>query len=87
VAEKHIQGDCEDWAEERGIFVRRVLWNGRRAAPDDIVISNGRHIWVEFKDLDGKLSKLQEIEHERMRAAGADVQVIKSFRAFQRLFN
>lgn len=87
MAERHIQGDCEEWARERGIFVRRVIWNGRRDAPDNLFIRDGRHLWVEFKTRTGELSAGQRMEHRRMAEAGTEVHVIRSLQEFRRLVN
>jgi hypothetical protein len=62
-------------AERAGWFVRKVGWIGRRDAPDRLFIKGGRTVWIEFKDY-GEVARLsQKLEHERMRAAGAEVYV------------
>lgn len=60
-------------AEKAGWFVRKVAWPGRIGAPDRVFIKGGRTVWIEFK-APGKAPRLsQELEHERMRSAGAEV--------------
>lgn len=48
--------------------VRKVQWIGRRGAPDRLVMLPGRNpVLVELKAPKGRLSKLQEREHEVLR--------------------
>ncbi len=87
MAERHLQKKCEDWATAQGWFVRRAIWNGRRGAPDSLFIRAGRHIWVEFKQgNDYTTSALQNLEHKRMREAGAEVHVVRSYVEFLKIF-
>lgn len=62
-------------AELAGWFVRKVAWLGRIGAPDRVFIKAGRVVWIEFKRPGQKLRLAQELEHDRMRAAGAEVYV------------
>lgn len=57
--------------------VRKLAWIGRRAAPDRLVkLPDRAPMFVELKAPGGRLSKLQEVEHRRLRAIGLDVRVI-----------
>jgi len=48
--------------------IRKVQWIGRRGAPDRLVMLPGRNpVLVELKAPKGRLSKLQEREHEILR--------------------
>lgn len=48
--------------------IRKVQWIGRRGAPDRLVMLPGRNpVLVELKAPKGRLSKLQEREHEVLR--------------------
>lgn len=90
------EADIERYLVQRvkalGGEVRKVVWPGRRNAPDRVVmlpgIFDGRvtipnTIWVEFKHPDtGHLfpmnphERAQHREHQRMRACGQRVEVI-----------
>lgn len=60
-----------------GGLVRKVQWIGRRGAPDRLVKIPGRQpLFVELKAPGGRLSRLQIVEHKRMRAAGLEVRVV-----------
>jgi hypothetical protein len=49
--------------------IRKVTWVGRRGAPDRLVMIPGRNpALVELKAPRGRLSKLQEREHEILRS-------------------
>jgi hypothetical protein len=60
-------------AEKAGWMVRKVQWIGRIGAPDRLFIKGGRHVWIEFKDKGKVPRKSQELEHDRLRAAGAEI--------------
>lgn len=54
---------------EAGGEIRKVSWIGRRGAPDRMVMLPGRNpVLVELKAPKGRLSKLQEREHEILRS-------------------
>jgi len=77
-------------AKEEGDEVRKVVWVGRRNAPDRLLLV--RHIWIELKR-PGKAAtfpadaheRAQHREHERMRKAGHRVVVIDSYEAVERI--
>ena len=66
-------------AKDRGAEVRKVKWIGRNGAPDRLVMLKNRTIWVELKAPGKKCKPHQASEHERMRAAGQQVEVVDSF--------
>lgn len=75
VVEKAVESPVVVRAERAGWFCRKVSWPNRIGAPDRVFIKGGRVVWIEFKD-DGKEARLsQQLEHDRMRAAGAEVYV------------
>ena len=68
------------------LFNRRVQAQGglsrkwqnqqQRGVPDRIVIHNGKVFFVELKRTGKKPTKLQEVEHKKIRAHGKEVYVI-----------
>jgi hypothetical protein len=56
----------------------------RKGAPDRIVTANGRTIYVELKTERGVVAPLQQFEHERIRAAGGEVVVLRGADAIRR---
>lgn len=73
MVEKAVEMPVVVRAEKAGWLVRKVSWVNRIAAPDRLFIKNGRHVWIEFKRK-GEVPRLsQSLEHDRMRAAGAEV--------------
>lgn len=65
-------------AEAAGWFVRKVVWPNRIGAPDRVFIKESRVVWIEFK-APGETPRLSQIqEHDRMRAAGAELHVCDS---------
>jgi hypothetical protein len=73
VVEKAIESPVVHRAEKAGWFVRKVCWPGRIGAPDRVFIKDGRVVWIEFKDRGKTLRLSQILEHDRMRAAGAEI--------------
>lgn len=80
------EGKIQKYAKERfeaiGGLVRKMAFEGRRAATDLLVILPGGIIWfVEVKkDENTKPDPHQLREHERMRKRGANVFVVGSFK-------
>jgi hypothetical protein len=50
----------------------------RAGVPDIYCIYRGQSYWLEVKSLTGKLSKVQQEEIARMKAAGARVFTVRS---------
>ncbi len=77
--------------KEKGCLVRKMAYEGRRGAPDMLVLvprvpiytggfeyfKTARVIFIEFKKNETTEPEPHQLaEHRRMRAAGADVRVI-----------
>ena len=71
--EKGVEMPVVKRAEKAGWFVRKLAWPGRIGAPDRVFIKDGRVVWIEFKDAGKRPRKSQELEHDRMKAAGAEL--------------
>ena len=57
--------------------IRKLRWLDRRGAPDRFVWWRGPRVaFVEVKAPGGKLTRLQTVEHERLRRDGFDVFVV-----------
>ena len=66
-------------AENTGWIVRKIVYPGRRGAPDRHFYRGGRLVIVEFKHPQGGvLSGNQKREHERLRLAGFPVHIIRT---------
>lgn len=76
--ESSIEGVVITRAERAGWFQRKVVWQGRKGAPDRVFIKDGRVVWIEFKRANKGARLTQELEHGRMRDAGAEVHVVDS---------
>lgn len=50
--------------------------SARAGVPDRIVVLGGRVVFVELKGPGGKPTAIQCVQHEALRAVGADVRVI-----------
>lgn len=69
-------------AQSIGVIARRLVMVSRRGYPDTTFMKNGIAILMEFKDLDGELSMLQEREIAKLRTrAGMTVHVVDTVEA------
>ncbi len=86
VLEIAIESPVVHRAQRAGYFVRKVVWFGRKDAPDRIFARKDRGVvFIEFK-APGKAPRLsQTIEHRLMRAAGIEVHVCDNIDAAMRI--
>jgi hypothetical protein len=80
MTERLLQQQVLTAAKKRGIFAVKTEAVGRRGFPDVTLIAGGRVVFVELKHPNGrgKLSALQSMMIEDMRAHGAEVHVMDS---------
>ena len=92
--ERDIERHLVKRVKELGGECRKVVWQGRRGAPDRLVMlpltKRGQHwvlptIWVELKAPGVKPETHQLREHERMRKMGQCVVVIDSIEGVEEL--
>ena len=80
VKERDIEKYLKKRVAEAGGEVRRVKWQGRRGAPDDIVFLNGAH-FVECKAPGKTPEPHQKRECARMKNYGVRVFLVDSYTA------
>lgn len=80
--ESDIEKYLKTRVENVGGLYRRLKWQGRCGAPDDLVLLKGAH-FVECKAPGEPLRPHQEREHARMRAQGVDVWVLDSYESVE----
>lgn len=77
--ESAIENPVVKRAEIAGYFVRKVSWVGRRSAPDRLFARKDRgQVYIEFKAPGKPITLSQQLEHDRMRAAGIEVHLCDS---------
>lgn len=76
--EGKISQDIRKWIRSIGGQVRKCSWEGRRGAPDLLIMINGHHHWLEVKSATGELTLLQRAEIGLMRQNGCSVDVVRS---------
>ena len=77
--EQKIEDRVVHLAEREGFFTRKMSYVGRRAACDRLFAREDRgEVWIEFKKTGDDARLLQDLEHERMRAAGMETHVVDS---------
>ena len=76
VRENKVEKYLDREVTRLGGLTRKWVSPGRDGVPDRIVIIDGDVWFVEVKTQDGKLTPVQEREHQRLRDAGAQVHAI-----------
>lgn len=75
-----VESDIERWmlrqVHARGGLFYKFTSPGNDGVPDRILIWNARVVFIELKQERGRLSRMQEIQIERMRERGAEVRVV-----------
>jgi hypothetical protein len=75
--ERDVERQLIRQVKAQGGDTRKLSWIGRRGAPDRLVLlPEQAPTLVELKAPGGRLSRLQDVEHKRLRAAGFRVLVI-----------
>lgn len=67
--ERYLDTQVKKWL---GGTTRKWVSPGVDGVPDRLVIVSGKVVMVEVKTLDGKLSPMQEREHDRLREHGME---------------
>jgi len=76
ISESYIELKIRHHAEIRFCLTYKFSSPSRRGVPDRIFIHKGNVMFVEFKRLGKKPSRLQQYTIDAMRKMGADVHVI-----------
>ena len=77
----HVREPVVRHAQSTGWLARRLVMLNRCGYPDTTFMKNGVVVLMEFKDVDGELSMLQEREIAKLRKAGMTVYVTDDVRA------
>lgn len=90
--ERDIEHYLVKRVKSMGGEVRKVVWQGRRGAPDRVVMwispnFGALSFWVELKATGVKPEPYQVREHERMRAMGQRVVVLDSLEGVEALLS
>ena len=64
-----------DLARARGCYVRKIASIAYRGMPDLIIVRGGMVLFMEVKTVKGSISKMQQLEHRKLREAGATIVV------------
>ena len=73
-----IENAVVEYAEERHVLVRKVIYAGRRGSPDRWFFTKGYVFCIEFKKPGEKADPQQLREHGRLREQGVPVYVVDS---------
>lgn len=68
--EQGIQKAIQDYLRDEGAFVFKVITANRNGIPDVIACYQGRFLAIEVKQPGKKLHPLQEMQLNRIQAAG-----------------
>lgn len=78
MGEALIQRNIIKYLKSRGFKVYKISDRFRAGIPDLYAARDGWSVWIEVKAPAGKLTKLQELELEQLRAAGIPAMVARS---------
>lgn len=77
--ESQIESYLRDMVKDLGGIAYKFVSPGNSGVPDRIVLlPEGRSVFVELKAPGKKPTKLQAVQHKRIRALGHEVRVIDS---------
>lgn len=75
--EKFCEGDCVEWAEDRGWLSYKIEKANKRGLPDRIFIrfkeGAKRTVWWEFKQVGKEPTEQQKLRHAELREQGHEV--------------
>ncbi|MFD7541258.1 MULTISPECIES: VRR-NUC domain-containing protein [unclassified Streptomyces] len=74
--ERDIEGYLLDQCRAHGFLCLKFVSPARGGVPDRLVVAQGRIVFVEVKRPGGRLRKLQQRTHVKLRRHGAEVQVV-----------
>ncbi len=73
---------------EQGDLCPKVGWHGQRGWPDrEVVMSDNRHFYIEFKRKGEELRPLQKHIHELLRKRGHSVYVTDNYQEAIRIYH
>ena len=80
MTEQQIQTKIVRWCKENNLFVNKNISCSVNGWPDLVVIdpADGHHLYIEVKDRYGRLSKIQEHIHKRLKIANCEVITVRS---------
>lgn len=74
MSKKILERDVVEYCQKRiaayGGEMRKVKWEGRRSAPDWLILVKGRAVFVEFKRPGKHPTAAQQRELDRLRNSG-----------------
>jgi len=79
--EAKIESAVSKYAQKLGWLVYKFQSPNHRGVPDRILLRKGVTLFIEFKTLTGKASRLQEICHEALIDQGFKVLIIDNIEA------
>tara|TARA_R110000803_G_scaffold133_3_gene562 strand:+ start:1264 stop:1548 length:285 start_codon:yes stop_codon:yes gene_type:complete len=84
MSESRLQTKCLKEARRLGVWARNITTPAYSGMADCMFLYDGRVLFVEFKNPNkkGRLSPLQVVDHERLRAVGHYVLVIDDYSEF-----
>ena len=75
MTEQQLQTKIKRKLIERGWYVTKLIKTSTNGIPDLLAIKYGKAMFIEVKREGGKLSPIQELRIEELKAAGAIVKV------------
>ena len=79
MTEQQIQTKIKKKLQAQGYFVTKLIKTSTNGIPDLLAIKDGQAMFIEVKREGGRLSLVQKLRIEELKAAGAIVKVWTDF--------
>lgn len=81
MTEAALQAKVVKWCKSNGYLALKFVSPANAGCPDLVILGNGKVLFYELKNPNGsgRLTELQKVTHDRMRAHGAEVYVGHDF--------
>ena len=83
--ESYIEKKCITFAKKKGYTCRKIKFIATNGCPDRVFYKPNHFFFVEFKNEDGILSKIQEYQIDLLIKAGQLVYIIDNYEDFIKL--
>jgi len=85
--EKTIQSQILNRLKNSGWFAFKTIISNKAGMPDIYCVRQGRHVWIEVKQANGRTSPIQDHIHNELKQQGAEVYIIKSLEELDNVLN
>jgi len=82
MSEQKIQRQIENWLDDNGWFVYKIMSATIAGIPDLIAHKDSKTMYVEVKTISGRLSRVQQYRIAQLRSIGIEVYINDNLQQF-----